>query len=174
MFDERIIGPLPSNGTQSTCSIQLSARGLIPGFFVCLLLLLSWLVPAGVGLSTQIRKSLPSFAHPPRTIWAAALLESHRLVYTGAATCLLLMADGAIRWKGWTAPSWWRDSFWEVVVLTAATISALGWIGPLRSDYTHQLIQSRRHGLRILIMYCWALPLMICGTIWWFYSTRGY
>lgn len=166
--------PPPPKTIHNVSAVKLSFLGTIPSLFLCLLLVCTWLVPAGVGLSTQFRKSLPSFARPPRTIWSAALFESHRVVYAAILASGFLWVDACARWNGWSPSYWWTNFLLFWIALVVATISMLGWIGPLRSDYTNQLIQSRRHALRILFMYCWSLPLAICGTFWWFYATRGY
>ena len=41
---------------------------------------------------------------------------------------------------------------------------ALGWVGPLRSDYTHQLVRSRFHAFRIVVMYAILLPVLMLMT----------
>ena len=44
--------------------------------------------------------------------------------------------------------------------------TALGWIGPLRSDYTSQLIRSRFHLVRIVVMYAVAIPMLVASAIY--------
>ena len=39
------------------------------------------------------------------------------------------------------------------------------WVGPLRSDYTRQLIRSRIHLVRILIMYGLVAPFALLGLL---------
>ena len=45
-----------------------------------------------------------------------------------------------------------------VLWICFSVFGMLGWIGPIRSDYTRQLIRSRWHGIRIVIMYALLFP----------------
>ena len=129
-----------------------------------------WAGPALAGIWTQIRKGLPDFARAPRTIIAASNYETHRLVYLG----LLALA-------GWLLDAVLRVTLLKhspqvyllplvVVILSLAALPWLGWIGPLRSDYTRQLIRSRLHALRVFLMYVVFLPgLMTAMTLLPFY-----
>jgi hypothetical protein len=133
--------------------------------------LLSWAGPAGIGLWTQIRKGLPSFARAPRTIIAASMYESHRLVYVALLVWVGLLIDGLVRSQ--IASNTLEVCAFTTLALVGSLIlfAASGWIGPLRSDYTRQLIRSRKHSARILAMYAIGLPLIgvfvmvVVGTI---------
>ncbi|MCO6436889.1 MAG: hypothetical protein J5J06_07365 [Phycisphaerae bacterium] len=131
---------------------------------------LTWIFPAFVGIATQIRRGLPSFARPPRTIVAAASYESHRMIYIAIALCAALVgACWNIRTTMSILPGLGASSN-EFILLPAFLIAviyaALGWIGPLRSDYTHQLIQSRFHAGRIIVMYAIVLPIPTVMASW--------
>ena len=168
-------GPPPSQiMSQSSNTFEFSTRALAGSLAVSGLMVGLWLIPASVGLSTQIRKSLPSFARPPRTIWAACLYESHRIIYAALVAVVLLAADAFIRCKGWTLMSQSTIFIWIIVSVVVAFLGMLGWIGPLRSDYTNQLIRSRKHGIRILLMYGLIFPLLIIGSVSLYCVTRGY
>ena len=124
-------------------------------------ILLLWAGPAFVGLCTQIRKGLPKFARAPRTIIAAANYESHRLVYISLFIALCMGVELAVRRTvSFSAGSWWIRYAVVLVCLGVAigVFGAAGWIGPLRSDYTKQLVRSRVHMIRIIIMYAIILP----------------
>jgi len=56
----------------------------------------------------------------------------------------------------------------SIVVLLGLLVAftALGWVGPLRSDHTCQLIRSSRHAIRIQIMYGFLSPLVVVAP--WF------
>ena len=45
--------------------------------------------------------------------------------------------------------------------IVIALLGVLNWVGPLRSDYTRQLIRSRFHAGRILLMYGVVFPFLI-------------
>ncbi len=53
-------------------------------------------------------------------------------------------------------------------MLAVTVLGAAGWIGPLRSDYARQLVRSRLHATRIVVMYAailpWAITVIITGT----------
>lgn len=130
----------------SIASVEYAAWGCVLGFWM-------WAAPALIGIWTQIRKGLPAFTRAPRTIIAAANYEAHRLCYFGLAffgvwMLELLMRLVIMRRSG---------PLYEVLVplpfILLVVYGALGWIGPLRSDYTRQLIRSRGHAVRIFVMY---------------------
>jgi len=139
---------------------------------ICIVwMLLSWAGPALVGLATQLRKGLPSFARPPRTILGAACLESHRLLYVGAACALMIgFVEFALLSEILATPLSWprRVSLLTLTGMVGALVfmilfAAAGWISPLRSDYTRQLIRSRFHAGRIILMYAVFFPAAIAS-----------
>ena len=67
--------------------------------------LLVWGIPTLVGLGTQIRKGMPPFARPPRTIVAAANCEAHRVTYLA----VVLTLAGGVFW--WIRPASYRPAF---------------------------------------------------------------
>jgi hypothetical protein len=48
-----------------------------------------------------------------------------------------------------------------VAVVSVILVGVLGWVSALRSDFTHQLIRSRVHLVRILLMYALAIPIAL-------------
>jgi hypothetical protein len=122
-----------------------------------------WLVPAGLGIWTQIRRGLPKFAQAPETIFAASFYESHRMVYLMLLLVGTLSLEMALRFQilvrnpmsPWAGL---RTEFAHIVFLAA--FGAAGWVGPLRSDYTKQLIRSSWHAVRIIAMYVVFTPLV--------------
>ncbi|MBI3834272.1 MAG: hypothetical protein HY287_08085 [Planctomycetes bacterium] len=122
--------------------------------------LLIWAYPATVGLYTQIRKSLPSFARPKRTIVAAANLESHQLIYNSALAIAMVVVIYAVRTTD-SLKGQWRSNegtFFFAAYACMAVLSAIRWIGAVRSDYTRQLIQSRSQAVRIVVLYGLIFP----------------
>ncbi|MCH7700159.1 MAG: hypothetical protein IID37_00600 [Planctomycetes bacterium] len=119
--------------------------------------LLIWGIPAAVGLCTQIRKGLPQFARAPRTILAAANYEAHRITYFATLWAGVFSIQFLLRWS-FPAADIFNGNLSEWILLPGALYGMLGWAGPLRSDYTAQLIRSRWHGFRIALMYALALP----------------
>jgi hypothetical protein len=119
-----------------------------------------WAAPALIGLWTQIRKGLPEFARAPRTIIAASNYESHRLLYLGMLVAFWAMLDLVLRIviipTGY--PGFVNAGGMAVLGISFSVFGMLGWIGPIRSDYTRQLIRSRWHGIRIVIMYALVFP----------------
>lgn len=141
---------------------------LLPALVVSFGVALTWLMPATVGLWTQIRKGLPPFAQAPRTILAASLYESHRLIYAAVLVGLFAAADAILRIRIQpTAPgaAGYAPYLLPGAVVASTLFAALSWIGPLRSDFTRQLIRSRRHALRIIMMYTVLLPWLVMITI---------
>jgi len=123
------------------------------GVGVAVLLLCVWAVPLWVGFMTQLRPELPAFARAPRTIVAAGNYEAHRLLYSAAGCVFVAVVDVLVRIA--TKASWGpllaALDFW--LLLGVCGCAALGWIGPARSDYTLQLVRTRGHAVRIVIMY---------------------
>lgn len=129
-------------------------------------LALIWVIPSLVGVWTQIRKGLPEYALARRTIVAACNYESHRLIYLAVASATLVLADMVLR----LAVDWGYSLRVYVVVTNISTpliplFAAAGWIGPLRSDFTKQLVRSRLHLSRIIFMYAFLFPPVIAGAI---------
>jgi hypothetical protein len=135
---------------------------------ILLWLALTWAGPVFVGLVTQIRKGLPQFARPPLTIIAAGAYESHRLIYGSAATSLAVI----LATVGYALSASSRRSFMplgsnlpEILCLIGIPVAivlyaAFGWVAPVRSDWTKQLIQSRGHAARIVVMYALLFPVL--------------
>ena len=109
---------------------------------------------------TQIRKGLPEFARAPRTIIAASNYESHRLLYLGMVVGFWAILDVVLRTVINTTeyPGFVFAGGIAVLWISISVFGMLGWIGPIRSDYTRQLIRSRWHGIRIVIMYALVFP----------------
>lgn len=127
----------------------------------CLFIFLVWFWPAAAGLATQLRKGLPDFAKPPRTIITAALYEAHRSTYVAVLLALGLGLEVAIR-STYQPTSTWLWMYGLSLVATTIVLvifSALGWVGPVRSDYTRQLIRGPVHATRIVVVYAAILPL---------------
>jgi hypothetical protein len=129
---------------------------------MALWLALTWVGPVFVGLVTQIRKGLPEFARPPLTIVAAGAYESHRLIWASAASAfaLIIAAFAFAR----AVPSAFRflpaDLLLIAIPVVAVLFPAIGWVAPLRTDYTKQLIRSRGHAARIVVMYALLFPVL--------------
>ncbi len=152
-----------AGGWTSACHVDLepSLVFLWPFAITYVLIFFLWAGPALVGLWTQIRKGLPEFARAPRTIIAASNYEAHRLMYLAAfallwASVVVLTRDGGCSWPQ-SSPFRILLSYWALM-LVLAILGAAGWVGPLRSDYTKQLVQSRLHAARVILMYAVALP----------------
>lgn len=125
-------------------------------------LALTWIGPLFVGLVTQIRRGLPEFARPPLTITAAGAYESHRLIWAGAASALALIMGALV--FAYAAPTNFRSIPGDLTLLAIPVVTvlfvAIGWVAPLRSDYTKQLIRSRGHAARIVVMYALLFPIL--------------
>lgn len=119
---------------------------------------LSWAGPALVGLWTQIRKGLPPFARAPRTIIAAANYEAHRVLYLGLVIEVWMLADAALRLTTLVTSPAVVVIVDLALMISVTLLGVAGWVGPVRSDYTRQLIRSRAHAVRIVLMYALALP----------------
>jgi hypothetical protein len=159
-------------------TVHPSLKSLLTSGVIFTWVFLSWAGPAMVGLWTQIRKGLPEFARAPRTIMAAGNHEAHRLVYVGAAVALWMGIETAVRLL--VVPGVLRTgppaSVFMLFLLNVALaggvagFAAASWVGPLRSDYTRQLVQSRLHAARILLMYAFLLPcaaaIIAAGTLY--------
>lgn len=138
-------------------------------YIASLWIILIWAGPALVGLYTQIRKGLPAFAVAPRTITAAANYESHRMIYLCMLFWLYCVIEVIVRWQAISTPNWSiYYNYMTIIPVPLSLIGAAGWIGPLRTDYTKQLIRSRSHAIRIVIMYAVIFPLFCTGTIYLF------
>lgn len=139
----------------------LAARWMGTGLWAWLLLV--WAYVAQVGLWTQIRQGLPQFARGPRTIVAAANYQSCKLVYlaVGVAAGLLIevvarCTSGGRLFRGRDLYELILAGVGGIMLLAAATV----WVGALRSDFTRQLIRSRVHAVRIVLMYALLLPVL--------------
>jgi hypothetical protein len=139
-------------------TFQFTFSFLLPCLVWFGLILTAWAFPACVGFWTQIRNSLPPFARAPRTILAASLYECHRLVYSSIFAAVLLAMDAVLRWNGYAPNRAFVMGAWLMMPFVVLAFAAPGWIGPLRSDHTRQLVRSRKHALRILIMYALLFP----------------
>ncbi len=154
-----------STRTSATSKVRLepSFEGLLFTFVLYVWAIFVWACPSLIGIWTQIRKGLPEFAKAPRTIIAASNYEAHRLTYLAIVMVAGMACDAGVRITlcsgGW---SWARHQTGEkcFLVLSVAVVAfaVLGWIGPIRSDYTRQLIRSWFHGMRILLMYALFFP----------------
>lgn len=125
---------------------------------------LSGLVPAQVGLWTQIRRGLPDFAKPRRTIVAAANWQVHAMLKLVAVLIPFLLLEMGLRLWG---TDLYRDIPGVVLFVGAVLLAspAITWVGALRSDFTRQLVRSRLHALRIVMMYVWLVPFLTVLTI---------
>ncbi len=143
-------------------------RALPAALLFVLWIFLVWVVPLFVGLITQLRKGLPSFAKPPLTILVAGAYESHRAIYTSLALALVLVAVTyqVVTPGATTTPSRWLYWLFELLPFFLVPLyAALGWIGPLRSDYTLQLIRFPFHAGRIIVMYALLFPLLLAWVV---------
>lgn len=135
--------------------------------FLAGLAVFTWRSPAALGLRTQLRKGLPDYARPQYTIVCAAAYESHRAVYTAVMAAVLMGLETAVRVGLQTQRAGPAAHFWVYVVVHellfwgVLLFGGSAWIGPLRSDYTKQLIRSRRHAARIIVMYGIFFPLVL-------------
>ena len=138
---------------------------------IYLTLVLIWAVPATVGLWTQIRKGLPDFARAPRTIIAASLCEAHRVSYAAVCAAAFMGIDALRRIYLPSSGPTFVGAFLISAIAVLLTGTTAGWIGPIRSDYTRQLVRSRSHAIRIVAMYALVFPLAMAGSIftsWYF------
>jgi hypothetical protein len=161
------VQPIPRSSTRVL--FEPSLAFISESSAICAIVLCMWAGPALVGLWTQIRKGLPAFARAPRTIIAAANYESHRLVYLTLCVGLWMAADAVFRvvvLVNNPTALMVVLVLWPALLVVATVMGACGWIGPLRSDYTRQLIRSRKHAVRLVLMYAVALPWVLGGTTW--------
>jgi len=129
------------------------------GPHILLLIMLIWAYPATVGLFTQIRKGLPPFAMARRTIVSAANYESHQMIYMAILAGILIAGLGAARLNGCFDGPWVREQLSMTALYGCIGLFGMArWIGPVRSDYTRQLIQSQFHAARIVVLYALILP----------------
>ena len=144
-----------------------SPRAVIFGMLLSLWVVLTWALPAGVGLCTQIRKGLPPFARAPRTVSAAALYESHRLLYLAVVVLAWMVVDVVARQN--LLHSLKNPLFIVLPLVSLLTMvgacSCATWVGALRSDYTRQLVRSRFHAFRIVLVYAVILPSVVTFAI---------
>ncbi len=125
-------------------------------------------IPVYVGLFTQVRKGLPEYARPTRTILAAGNFESFRLIYLAILVCLgqiLYLAAAYVLHQGNSTSGPQRLFATSALFFLLFLLGVLGWVGPLRSDPTKQLVRSRWHAFRIIVMYVLILPLLCHATI---------
>ena len=147
----------------SKTRLEVSLESLLFSFGLYVWAISVWACPSHIGIWTQIRKGLPEFAKAPRTIIAASNYEAHRLTYLAIVMVAGMACDAGVRITlysgGW---SWARHQTAEmcflVLSVSVVAFAVLEWIGPIRSDYTRQLIRSWFHGLRILLMYALFFP----------------
>jgi hypothetical protein len=142
-----------------------SWRSVVLGCQLAVWVSLVWAGPGLVGLWTQIRKGLPKFALARRTIVAAVNYESHRAIYLAILVAAGLGIEQAIRLRSGT--SFLTGVYflgYVGIILAVVGYAAAGWIGPLRSDFTKQLVRSKFHMLRIVVMYALILPLSFLFT----------
>lgn len=176
-FDERVVQIATSTISPTAYGWQCrSARILMEpppwsAVWTCggviLWTLLSWFTVATVGLWTQIRRGLPRFANAPRTIIAASNYESHRMEYVALLFLLGVVLEGSLRLTVFRFNPPWNGYPLHFLALWGpiGTLAAIGWVGPLRSDYTRQLIRSRAHAGRVILMYAVAFPILLTGAI---------
>jgi hypothetical protein len=124
--------------------------------------LLTWLAPAQIGIWTQIRRGMPDFARPPRTIIAAANWQAIAMLKLVGVLFVLLAIETALRR---CVTQWYRDYAAAVAMAGVAVLlsaAVFTWDGALRSDFTRQLVRSRLHLMRIHAMYVlWPLPVVL-------------
>jgi cytochrome c-type biogenesis protein CcmH/NrfF len=141
--------------------------------FTWLVPVMAWCLPGWVGLWTQHRRRMPQYAKPAHTVLAATNYEVYRLWYTSGAIVLFLALDvlGRADWAVSLREAEWITAVLTILYCLPAALAMLGWIGPLRSDDTGQLILSRGHALRIFTMYVVPLPVIAAFTILLFILT---
>jgi hypothetical protein len=137
-------------------SVQWQPGGLVYkiGIVLSMWLISGWACPACLGIMSQIRRGLPKHARAPSTIVAAANYESHRMIHAGILILLGCVVAVILRLLDIGQPNLALRLCAGVVV----AVTAFGWVGPLRSDYTHQLIRSSWHSSRIILMYAVLFP----------------
>lgn len=110
-----------------------------------------WFLPATAGILSQVRKGLPAHARPRRTIFCATLYEAHRLVHLALVVVIGVAVNTLLRYF---QPGSYHTATSALALYGALFIfGSAAWIGPLRSDYTRQLIQSRLQAFRIVVFY---------------------
>ena len=161
---------LPSRAWRTNSSYRLlwdwSAGALWVGAAAFAWLVVVWAYVAQVGLWTQIRKGLPEFAKPPRTIIAATNLQSCKLVFLALGVTLACGVEAAVRYV--CHAQWVRSyelTLWGVGVGLFVAGGTM-WVGALRSDFTRQLVRSWLHATRIVLMYALALPTLTVFAVW--------
>ncbi len=134
---------------------------MIASWAVCL-----WMSVAVVGLWTQIRRGMKTIGRAWKTIIAASCTESCKLVYLAGLIAIAAAADAGLRITVLPGNDRLYEMFATAMGLAVVCIGVLGWVGPLRSDYTGQLVRSRVHLVRILIMYAAVLTWPLAGLVW--------
>lgn len=120
---------------------------------------LIWAIPGYVGLCTQIRRELRPISRAPRTIVAAINFESHRILYVSLLFSISILMATVIQLRRANIPfPQVHFDFFLFAIMVTLLYAALGWVGPLRSDYTGLLVRSRLHMCRIVFMYALVLP----------------
>ena len=144
-----------------------SADGVWYGVIAFAWLVVVWGFVAQVGLWTQIRRGLPEFARLPHTIVAAANLQSCKLAFLAGFVAAAVAAELPLRYACLTGHhSHAYDLALCGLFAIVALAAAVSWVGALRSDYTHQLIRSRLHAARIILMYAVVLPTVTVLALW--------
>ncbi len=123
-----------------------------PAGLVALWVIMVWACPTLAGIWTQIRRGLPEYAYTPGTIIAAANYEAYRLLYMAGVIVGLVLLETTLRvvTRGEVLLHE-RQLVWLLLIPLGYGVAS--WIGPLRSDHTKQLVRSRGHAIRMLIMY---------------------
>lgn len=158
-----VVSSLVFSGPAEMSPRYISVLLIIAAFLVAALLL-----PGLLGIATQIRKGLPDYATPRRSVWSALLLETQILWHFAVAFLLFTAVEVALRHTAYF--NFRLGSFRaELYLIVGAAFglqlyAAALWIGPVRSDFTHQLIRSRRHAVRIVAMYAVVFPVILLVT----------
>jgi hypothetical protein len=124
-----------------------------------------WLLVVPAGMWTQIRKGLPRFAVARRTVVAAGNAETCRLPLQGLIVALVVALESVARLTLCdAAPNALITLRILLQLLMAGGVCAF-WIGPLRSDYSGQLIRTRLHAVRMYLMYVLILPFVLTALV---------
>lgn len=169
----------PGYSTTETVSTRVvfhtTPMAVLAGFIVWFWTALIWAFPSLVGIWTQIRKGLPAFAIARRTIVAACNYESHRILYNSLLLLTLVLIQMVARLQGVTIALTITDVILvSGFVMVVAMWIAVGWVGPLRSDPTKQLVRSRWHLFRVVFMYAFFLPIVSVMVLDAWIRTRNY
>jgi len=159
------VKPGQSYKSSTRAAFRPSLSFVRPCSILFVLIVSLWACPAAAGIWTQIRKGLPAFARAPRTIIVASFYESHRVVYLSLLLCAYLAVDVLLRYQAYLGKPFSGAGGWLLATLALTIFGCCGWIGPLRSDYTKQLVRSRWHLIRILLMYGIFLPWLVTAAV---------